>query len=49
MAKLNAACRPVWNGPEMSCGKNELPVSVAWSDAETALSAWSPTSCWIGL
>ena len=42
IANANAACRPSRNGPEMSVGKNELPVSAAWSCADSPASTCGP-------
>jgi hypothetical protein len=49
IANVNAAWRPSWNGPEIRLGKNDGPVSAAWSWAERAWSEPDPRRCWIGL
>jgi hypothetical protein len=32
---MNTTTRPWWNGPEISAGKNRLPVMVRWAEAES--------------
>ena len=49
IAKANAACSPERNGAEISCGKNERPVTVAALIGESRFSACEPSSFWIGL
>jgi hypothetical protein len=49
IANANAACSPEWNGFEIRLGKNARPVTVAALAGESRLSAWAPSSFWIGL
>jgi hypothetical protein len=46
---MNTMTKPWWNGPEMRCGKNCLPVRVCWFAGDSLSNVpLGASRCWIG-